>query len=94
MDSKDYSNGAYYWDGTDYKTTSRYKRGTIFTKEEHNIWKLAKNAKPGKNEYGKWDAVYETTQAIGLTTFSKLTEKFINTRYRKGVKVKWDGTKK
>ena len=44
--------------------------------------------------YGKWDAVYETTQAIGLTTFSKLTEKFINTRYRKGVKVKWDGTKK
>ena len=94
MDSKDYSNGAYYWDGTDYKTTSRYKRGTIFTKEEHNIWKLAKNAKPGKNEYGKWDAVYETTRAIGLTTFSKLTEKFINTRYRKGVKVKWDGTKK
>ena len=89
MDSKDYSNGAYYWDGTDYKTTSRYKRGTIFTKEEHNIWKLAKNAKPGKR-----DAVYETTQAIGLTTFSKLTEKFINTRYRKGVKVKWDGTKK
>ena len=94
MDSKDYSNGAYYWDGTDYKTTSRYKRGTIFTKEEHNIWKLAKNAKPGKNEYGKWDDVYETNQAIGLTTFSKLTEKFINTRYRKGVKVKWDGTKK
>jgi hypothetical protein len=93
LDNKDYSGGAYWWDGNDYSSTPRYSQGTKFTESSHNIWDLKDNAKAGKNIYGNWQSVYQTTNALGNTTFSKLSNEYRSTRYRSGVKVKWDGTK-
>jgi RHS repeat-associated protein len=90
LDDTDYSGGAYYWDGTDYKTTARYTAGTVFSKSEHNLWKAKDNAKEGKNKYGSWSSVYETTDAKGKTTFSRLTDAYLNTRYPKK-KASWTG---
>ena len=41
---KDFSNGAYFWDGADIKTNDakhpKVKRGIKFTRPEHNIYKI------------------------------------------------------
>ncbi len=94
LDGKDYSKGAFWWDGTDYKSTPRYTEGTSFSDPSQNIWNLKPNATGGKNIYGAWQSKYETTNSKGNTTFSKLTDQYKNTRYQPGTKTKWDGTKK
>lgn len=94
LDSKDYSGGAFFWDGDDYYKRPRYTEGTTFTDANHNIWNLKENAKQEKNIYGSWQSKYETTNTIGNTTFSRITDQYRNTRYRSEVKVKWDGTKR
>ena len=87
----DYSNGAYYWDGTDYKTTDRYVEGTTFTNPSHNIYGLKENQKPGSTRYGSWQSKYETTNAIGKTVFSRLTMAWRDAQYPKGKKADWYG---
>jgi len=60
----DVTNGAYFWDGTDYKNTPRYTQGTLFTDPSHNLWNLESHKVNDKY-------MFQTTNAIGKTTFSK-----------------------
>ena len=94
LDKYDYSNGATYWDGDDYNKRVRYTQGTVFTKDSHNIWNLPNNAHAGKNDYGSWNSKYETTNALGLTTFSRLTKEYLNSRCKPGTKVYYSGSNK
>ena len=85
LDSKDYSNGGFYWHGIDLGQSRRpayrdyYLVGLNFTSPEHNIWNLAPH-KSGRTDY---DYIYETTAAFNKTTFMRYTKEWINaTRYR------------
>jgi len=88
---KDFSNGAYFWDGTDYATTPRYTEGTTFTKSSHNIYSLKPNAKPGKTRWGSWSSKWETTNAIGKTVFSRLTMDWRKAQYPGNGMANWKG---
>jgi Domain of unknown function (DUF4280) len=92
--SKDYSNGAYYWDGKDFLKggghIERYTPGYKFTNASHDLWGQGDNLKHGKNTFkmGKtktieksWDYKYESTGVEGNTTFSKLTEEWSNAQH-------------
>lgn len=86
LDSKDYSNGAYYWHGTDFCQTNKpayksfYLVGCNFSKTEYDIWKLGNK----KVENKKWEYTYEVVNAIGKTTFLKLSKEWkIANRYKK-----------
>jgi hypothetical protein len=75
LDTKDYSNGAYFWHGTDFGTTSEpanksyYQVGFEFTDTSHDLWNQG-NHKSGNKS---WDYKYQSTSALGKTTFMKLT---------------------
>ena len=88
---KDYSNGAYNWDGTDYYKRARYTQGTTFTSSSHNIYKLKANAKSGKTRYGSWSSKFETTNAIGKTVFSRLTMDWRKAQYPGNGMANWYG---
>lgn len=55
--TKDYSNGAYHWHGTDFAKPTEgstayedyYLAGFKFTKSSHDIWKLGNHEKKGQN---------------------------------------------
>jgi hypothetical protein len=69
----DLTNGAYFWDGRDFNGRAnvtggyqaRYKPGYLFTEPHHDLWKQGSNPVNGTYKY-------QSTQAIGATTFSKL----------------------
>ena len=69
---KDITNGAFFWDGKDFSGTAnirggynaRYKPGYLFTSPSHDLWKQGSN--PVRGTYR-----YESTAAIGSTTFSR-----------------------
>jgi RHS repeat-associated protein len=69
----DLSKGAYFWDGKDFdgkanKTgghRARYKPGYLFTDSRHDLWGQGNNPVNGTYKY-------QSTQALGSTTFSKL----------------------
>jgi RHS repeat-associated protein len=73
----DYSNGGFFWDGTDFKSggghNARYKPGYLFTSTAHDIFNQGDNLKSGATKFGTWQYKYESTGAIGETTFSRLT---------------------
>jgi RHS repeat-associated protein len=77
----DYSNGAYYWQGTDFSRHTKGSRayedyylvGFHFTDSSHDIWKLGDHNSGNK----KWNYKYESTTAQGQTTFMKLTDAWI-----------------
>lgn len=89
--TKDYSNGAYFWDGVDLKTNTknpRYTSGFYFTDPNHDKFKLGNRRTPGapipkysnkdpKKLMGTYSYIYESTAAIGGTIFWKFTEVFI-----------------
>ncbi|WP_260439103.1 RHS repeat-associated core domain-containing protein [Flavobacterium branchiophilum] len=79
----DITNGAYYWDGTDYSKTARYTQGTTFTSASHNIYNLAENPKAGSNAFGSWSSKFETTSTSGQTVFSRLTIDWRNSQHSK-----------
>jgi hypothetical protein len=89
--TKDYSNGAYFWDGVDLKTNTknpRYTSGFYFTDPSHDKFKLGNRRTPGAPIPKYWDKnytklrgeysyIYESTALIGGTTFWKLTDEFL-----------------
>jgi hypothetical protein len=94
--NKDYSNGAYYWDGKDFLKggghTERYTPGYKFTNSSHDLWNQGDNLKSGKNTFKmggtktiekSWDYKYKSTAALGDTTFSKLTEEWRTSQHPK-----------
>lgn len=87
LSEEDFSNGAFYWDGIDFKRggghNERYNPGFLFTEKSHDLFnqgnKLVKGSntfKMGrKNTFTKsWNYKYQSTAAIGKTTFSRLTD--------------------
>jgi hypothetical protein len=74
---KDFSNGAYFWHGVDFKGPTAgskaherfYLTGFKFTSRSHDIWGLGDH-KSGK----KYEYKYQSTAAYGKTTFMKLTD--------------------
>ncbi len=91
LDEYDYSNGGYYWHGSDFHMKDRpayksfYKTGFKFSSPSHDIWKMG-NYKTNS----KWAYKYESTAAYGNTTFmhlSTLWQKENHTNH-------WDGTYK
>jgi len=59
----DYSNGAFFWDGTDLPSNNHYNSwGLEFSDSSHNLWDL-------KNTTGRSQLI--TTKSLGQTTFSK-----------------------
>jgi RHS repeat-associated protein len=82
LEEKDYSNGAFYWDGTDLKNTSRYSTSYMFTDKSHDIYNLGSKY---KSETGldntSWKYRYQSTAAIGKTTFSKLNPVYRDGQY-------------
>jgi RHS repeat-associated protein len=78
---KDYSNGAYFWDGQDFNGANtnhggynkRYLAGFIFTDSTHDLWNQGNYKVNGSNDIGKWFHKYKSTAALGNTTFSTTT---------------------
>lgn len=79
--TKDFSNGAYFWDGFDIKTNEHHekrKMGIIFTSKSHNIFSM-NNEKIHKNLFkkrydkalslqklkGTWEYSYESVASYG-----------------------------
>ena len=89
---KDYSNGAYFWDGADIKTNfsnhAKVKVGIHFTEKKHDIysigdkdvldesWWIDKDGNKTKSR-GKWQYVYQSTAAFGGTIFWKYNPNYI-----------------
>jgi hypothetical protein len=69
---QDVTNGAYFWDGKDFDGRNsinggyrkRYVPGYLFTDAKHDLWGQ------GNNQAGR-SYKYQSTNAIGSTTFSK-----------------------
>lgn len=88
---KDYSNGAYYWHGVDFKQHTRgstahedfYLTGFQFTSSSHDIWNLGDHKSGNKYKYK-----FESTAAYRKTTFMKLTQAWMKA---KGANT-WRGT--
>jgi len=92
--NEDFSNGGFWWDGCDFNSVNecweggstggnaeRYKLGYDFTNDDHDLWGQGDNKKPGSTKYGGWDYKYESTNAEGNTTFTKVTEKWKDAQY-------------
>lgn len=81
----DYSNGAFFWDGTDFKSggghNARYVPGFSFSDKSHDIYNLGNSIKPGSTKFGSWDYKYESTAVIGKTTFSRLSDAWRDAQY-------------
>jgi hypothetical protein len=66
MSDVDITNGAYFWDGSDLRFNSHYKKwGVTFTDPKHNLWNQ-------KNTTGR--SQLETTNAIGGTVFTRFKD--------------------
>jgi len=84
----DYSQGAYYWQGSDFANHTKgshayerfYKVGFKFTNTNHDIWNLG-DIKSGNTN---WDYKYQSTGAVGKTTFMKLTNEWIKANNYRG----------
>jgi hypothetical protein len=91
---KDYSNGAYFWDGADIKSNydkhPKVKAGIHITDPAHNIYGIEDKDVPGeewwKDQNGKktklrgsWKYKYESTAGYGGTIFWKYNSDFIST---------------
>jgi RHS repeat-associated protein len=80
LDSKDYSGGGYFWQGTDFSekgsraNKSYYQAGFHFNDNSHDLWNQGEH-KSGNNN---WDYKYESTGASGKTIFMKLTQEWQN----------------
>jgi len=91
LSETDFSNGAFYWDGKDFKKDAKpnggYKKmyvpGYEFTDKSHDLFKQGNKSVKGSNTFKmgekktitkSWDYKYESTGAIGKTTFSKFTD--------------------
>jgi len=83
--TSDYSNGAFFWDGVDFKSggghNERYVPGYLFSDKSHDIYNLGNNIKHGSTKFGSWDYKYESTGAIGKTIFSKLSDAWRDAQY-------------
>ncbi len=81
----DYSDGAFFWDGTDFKSgggnRERYAPGYLFTNKSHDLYGLGNNSKPGKTKFGSWNYKYESVKTLGKTTFSRLTDAWREAQY-------------
>jgi hypothetical protein len=77
---KDYSNGAYWWDGGDFKNgggyKDRYLQGYKFTDRSHDLWNMGDHPVNGRKKYGPYRYKYESTNAIGGTIFSRKTTEY------------------
>lgn len=75
LDDQDYSNGGYFWHGTDFKGPNTpankqfYKVGFKFTDKAHDIWRMGDKMSNDKKVPYK----YLSTGAYGQTTFMKLS---------------------
>jgi hypothetical protein len=98
LSETDFSNGAFYWDGKDLAKgggyNERYKPGFKFTDKSHDLFKLGDNKKPGAANGIKWNYKYQSTGAVGKTTFSKLTDEWRDAQYPGPGKGKEVGTGK
>ncbi len=98
LSDTDFSNGAYFWDGKDFKKggghDERYKPGFQFTDKSHDIFKMGDNKKSGTANGVTWDYKYESTGVKGKTTFSRLTDKWRDSRYPSNAKSDPMGQKK
>jgi hypothetical protein len=82
MESKDYSNGAFYWDGADFSATERYSTSFKYTNSAHNLFKLGNKFKQENGlDNTSWDFRYQSTAAYGKTIFSKLNSTFRDGQY-------------
>nr|HMQ70834.1 hypothetical protein [Ignavibacteria bacterium] len=85
----DFSNGAFYWDGKDFNKDAepnggykeRYVPGFQFTDKSHDLFNQGDNKKSGTAHGVTWDYKYQSTGAKGKTTFSKLTDKWRDSRF-------------
>ena len=90
--STDYSNGAYFWDGSDiqsnYDQHAKVRAGILISDPTHNIYKIESKAVPGEEWWrdvsgkktklrGKWDYKFESTAAHGGTIFWRYTDEFL-----------------
>jgi RHS repeat-associated protein len=66
---EDFSNGAFYWDGTDFKSggghTERYNPGFQFTDPSHDLYNQGDKMKSGTANKVSWLYKYQSTAAIG-----------------------------
>ena len=73
LDSKDYSEGGYFWHGKDFGISTwkanknYYQVGFEFTDSKHDLWGQGNHISGNKN----WNYQYESTAAIGNTTFMR-----------------------
>ncbi len=96
INNDDYSNGAYYWHGTDFNRPpshnahrAYYLTGFKFTNPSHDIWNLGDKIKHGKNTVyinnkavvKEWDYKYESTAAFEKTTFMRLTQEYKDAQF-------------
>ncbi len=91
--SPDYSNGAFFWDGTDiktnYKNHPKVRAGIHFSSPMHNIFGISESTVARESWYkdakgnntklrGRWTYTYESTAAFGKTIFWKLNNDFVD----------------
>jgi len=92
LDKRDYSNGGFYWHGSDFHMSKRraykdfYEVGFKFTNPTHDIWRMGSHT----SSNSKWQYKYELTAAFGNTTFMKLSSKWQQANHNNH----WDGTYK
>jgi RHS repeat-associated protein len=92
----DYSNGATYWQGTDFadkndKNSTAYADfydvGFKFSDKNHDHFNLGDNIKSSSQIFGNleksWDYKYESTAFYGRTTFMKKTDEFKKAQFFK-----------
>lgn len=73
LEKTDYSNGAYFWDGSDVTTNFKYRKGIDYTSPSHDIYAGGDHAINKPYQY-----TFETTAAWGGTVFSKYTSAFVS----------------
>jgi hypothetical protein len=101
-EGKDYSNGAYFWDGADIKSNyskhAKVLKGIRITDAKHRIYDIAdkdvpgeefwldKDKKPTKRSRGKYKYAYESTAAWGGTIFWKYNADYLKAKGGKAYK--------
>jgi hypothetical protein len=82
MEEKDYSNGGFYWDGTDFSGTERYLTSFNFKNGQHDIFNLGGKYKSESGlDNTSWNYRYQSTATYGKTIFSKLNTTFRDGQY-------------
>jgi RHS repeat-associated protein len=86
LDAKDYSGGAFFWQGEDFALSNwaaheeYYMQGFKFSDNAHDLWNQG-NHKSGEKA---WDYKYESTGASGKTTFMRLTKEWKSANHHGG----------